>query len=138
MTEQNDAPPKPRPGRPRQTLTCGWCGDPIPLRSTGRIPKWCSETCRHRAWEQSRAAASGRAAVQVVDRVIEVEVPVEVVREVPVETVPKGSAWPPALHELALQLDRGHIYDRDLGDLAAALDAVLAALRRRSAVRRRY
>lgn len=43
---------------------CGWCHGPIPPRSRGPIPKWCSATCRHRAWEQSRAAASGRSAVQ--------------------------------------------------------------------------
>lgn len=44
------------------------------MPSRGRVPKWCSTTCRHRAWEQKRAAESGRSAVEVVDR------PVEIVR----------------------------------------------------------
>lgn len=35
---------------------------------TGRRPKWCPDTCRHRAWEQRRAVASGRAAVEVERR----------------------------------------------------------------------
>lgn len=39
--------------------TCGWCGGPITPRGRGPVPKWCSATCRHRAWEQARAAASG-------------------------------------------------------------------------------
>lgn len=43
---------------------------PIPAR--GRVPKWCSSSCRHRAWEQRRAADAGLAAVKVVDRVVEV------------------------------------------------------------------
>ena len=56
------------PRRPGQTLACGWCGSPILLPARGRTPKWCSSSCRHRAWELTRAAASGHAAIQVVDR----------------------------------------------------------------------
>jgi hypothetical protein len=52
--------------------TCGWCGGAIEIRARGRIPKWCSAACRQRAWEQSRAAASGRCAVEVVERVVRV------------------------------------------------------------------
>jgi hypothetical protein len=70
-----------------------------------RIPKWCSSSCRHRAWELTRAADSGRAAVQVVDRVVEVDRPVTVVQEVPVTTFPKGASWRAALAELAAELD---------------------------------
>jgi hypothetical protein len=64
-------------GSERRTAatTCGWCGGPITPRSRGPIPKWCSATCRHRAWEQSRAATSGRTAVQVVERRVEVVSP---------------------------------------------------------------
>ena len=53
---------------------CGWCGGFIDVKATGRIPKWCSATCRQRAWEQRRAAASGRCAVEVVQRVVRVPV----------------------------------------------------------------
>jgi hypothetical protein len=119
------------PRRPGQTLACGWCGSPILLPARGRTPKWCSSSCRHRAWELSRAAASGRAAVQVVDRVVEVDRPVTVVQEVLVATVPQGAAWPAALAQLATALDTGRIYDRDLPALAQALAGVADALDRR-------
>lgn len=133
----------PRPRRPRATwragqqLACGWCGDPIAVRSTGRIPKWCSDTCRHRAWEQSRAAASGRAAVQVVDREVEVAVPIPAVRTVEIIVPPRGPGWIPALYELARALDTGRFYDRDLPELADALGAVAQAYERRTTTTRR-
>ena len=85
------------PRRPGQTLACGWCGSLILLPARGRTPKWCSSSCRHRAWELTRAAESGRAAIQVVDRVVEVDRLVTVVQEVPVTTVPKGTEWPAPL-----------------------------------------
>src|SRR5665648_592219 len=69
------------PRRPGQTVACGWCGSPIQLPARGRTLKWCPSSCRHRAWELTRAAASGRAAVQVVDRVVEVDRLVTVVQE---------------------------------------------------------
>ena len=71
------------PRRPGQTLACGWCGSTILLPARGRIPKWCSSSCRHRAWELTRAAASGRAAVQVVDRAVEVDRPSPSLRKCP-------------------------------------------------------
>jgi hypothetical protein len=52
--------------------TCGWCHGPITPRSRGPITRWRSATGRHRAWEQSRAAASGRSAIHVVERVVTV------------------------------------------------------------------
>jgi hypothetical protein len=51
------------PRAPGGMVACGWCGATVTVPNRGRIPKWCSATCRHRAWEQRRAAASGRAAV---------------------------------------------------------------------------
>src|SRR4051812_5861865 len=83
-------------GRERRTAatTCGWCGGPITPRSRGPIPKWCSATCRHRAWEQTRAVASGRSAVEVVERRVEVRVPI----------APTRRDWPRLLGELARQL----------------------------------
>lgn len=124
----NDAP-KRSPRRPGQSLACGWCGSPILLPARGRIPKWCSSSCRHRAWELTRAAASGHAAVQVVDRVVEVDRPVA--------TAPHGPAWPAMLAQLATQLDNGRVYDRDLPALAQGLAEVAAALNRRPGSRRR-
>jgi hypothetical protein len=94
----------------------------------GRTPKWCSSSCRHRAWELTRAAASGRAAVQVVDRVVEVDRLVTVVQEAPVTTVPQGAEWPAALAQLATALEPGGYMTgtcplaQALADVADALD----------------
>src|SRR5665647_1574518 len=76
------------PRRPGQTLACGWCGSSILLPARGRTPKWCSSSCRHRAWELTRASASGLAAVHVIDRVVQVDRPVTVNESVKVEVVP--------------------------------------------------
>lgn len=115
--------------RARRTAAtdCGWCGGPITPGRRGPIPKWCSATCRHRAWEQARAAASDRSAVQVVERRVEISRPVTLTRR----------DWARLLDELARQLDDGPVYDRDLRELASALDAVLQAYRRRPYVRDR-
>ena len=69
-----------------------------------------------------------------MERVVEVEVPVTVVKEVDVEMLPKGSSWAKALTQLAEQLDRGLVYDRDLTDLARSLEAATEALSRRPLV----
>ena len=110
------------PDRRIAATTCGWCGGPITLRSRGPIPKWCSATCRHRAWEQSRAATSGRTAVHVVERRVEIRVPLE----------PTRRDWPRLLGELAGQLDDGRVYDRDLPGLGRALEPVLRSYQRRA------
>jgi hypothetical protein len=107
--------------------TCAWCGGSITPGSRGPIPKWCSAACRHRAWEQTRAAASGRAAVQVVERQVEVRVP----------AVPTPRDWAKLFDELTRQLDDGRVYDRDLAELAEALGRVLDAYNRRPYVRDR-
>jgi hypothetical protein len=83
----------------------------------------------------ARAAQFGRAAVQVVDRVVvdrvvEVDRPIPVVEQVLVS--PHGRAWPQALAEL----DAGRLDDRDLPALADALGQVLTALDRRPGWRR--
>ncbi len=113
--------------RRRAATTCGWCSGPIQPKARGRIPTWCSPACRQRAWEQSRAAAAGRAAVQVVERRVEVPTRLPLTRR----------DWPQTLHELAQQLDDGRIYDRDLSELSVALDAALEAYNRRPYVRLR-
>lgn len=111
-------------GRERRTAAtaCGWCGGPITPGSRGPIPKWCSATCRRRAWEQARAAASGLSAVELVERRVEVQIPL----------VPTRRDWPRLLGELAGQLIDGRVYDRDLPALARALQPVLEAYRRRA------
>jgi hypothetical protein len=110
------------PERRTAATTCGWCCGPITPRSRGPIPKWCSATCRHRAWEQARAAASGLSAVELVERRVEVQAPL----------VPTRRDWPRLLGELTGQLNDGRVYDRDLPGLERALQPVLEAYRRRA------
>lgn len=107
---------------------CAWCGGAIATKPRGRIPKWCSSACRQRAWEQTRAAASGHSAVQVVERVV--QVPVER------DHVPRHGEWPAVLAQLTAQLDSGRVYARDLPDLSAALTELLAAYHRHPGVHR--
>ena len=114
------------------TASCTWCGSEITVYPVGRVPKWCSNSCRHRAWEQRRAAASGLASREPVERLVEVEVPVTITETVEVEVLPNGAAWAKALTQLADQIDRGRVYDRELVDIAPALEAALAALGRRT------
>jgi hypothetical protein len=113
--------------RRRAATTCAWCGRPITPRSRGPIPKWCSATCRHRAWEQTRAATSGLVAIDVIERQVEVRV----------LAAPSRRDWPRLLAELARQLADGRIYDRDLPHLSHAIDPVLDAYRRRLHLRNR-
>jgi hypothetical protein len=110
-----------RERRPAATI-CGWCGGPITPASRGPIPKWCSATCRHRAWEQARAAASGLSAVELVERRVEVRVPL----------APTRRDWTRLLGELASQLKDGQVYDRDLPALSRALEPALQGYRRRA------
>jgi hypothetical protein len=106
--------------------TCGWCRAAITPRSRGPIPKWCSATCRHRAWEQSRAAASGRCAVEIVERVVTVPA-----RPLPVSKA-RQLGWLDVLRELATQVEQGAVYDRHLPAIDTALGDVLRAVYRRS------
>jgi len=134
--EQPGARRRSSPRAPGQVIACGWCGRDVTVPARGRVPKWCSSACRHRAWEQARAAASGRSAVQVVDRRIETVKTVTVVQhhttEVPV-------AWRPTsvpdvidiLEDLTRRVDSGRVYDRDIPTLVAAVRATVEALSRR-------
>jgi hypothetical protein len=102
-------------------VTCGWCHRAITPRSRGPIPKRCSATCRHRAWEQARAAASGCSAVEIVERVV-------IIPATPPSSAPQTRrqlAWVDLLRELAVQLEQGTVYDRHQAAIAAALDDVM-------------
>ncbi len=110
------------PERRKAAAACGWCGGPITPGSRGPIPKWCSATCRHRAWEQARAAASGLSAVELIERHVEIQVPL----------VPTRRDWPRLPGDLAGQLNDGRVYDRDLPALGRALQPVLENYRRRA------
>jgi hypothetical protein len=109
------------------SLECAWCGTGITVKTRGRTPKWCSNTCRHRAWEQTRAAQSGRAAVEIVERVVTVETTVKVADN----RLPRGQEWADQLRSLTRQLDDGRLYDRDLTAVARASVELNQALQRR-------
>lgn len=119
-----------------QAVTCSWCGTEVMVPAKGRVPKWCCTSCRHRPWEQQRAAKSGCFAVEVVERIVTVQLPTPppVPPPVPVPpaaSAPTGAAWVPLLTELARQLDTGRIYTRDLNTILPAFDQALQALNRR-------
>ena len=130
------APKRSAPRAPGQVVTCGWCGTEVPVPARGRVPKWCSSSCRHRAWDQRRAADSGRSAIEIRDRVVETTRTVTVVQhhrtEVPVPYRPQSAIeYAQVLTELTERLDTGRIYDRDLPLLTPAVTALLDAMRRR-------
>jgi len=118
-------------------LQCPWCATVFPVKPRGRVPTWCSPACRQRAWEQARAAASGRSAVTVVERIV--NTPVFTPRLVNVQQPPPDitrrspQEWADQLHELARLIDSRRVYDRDLNTLAPALSALVAAYNRRGA-----
>ena len=126
------------PRAPGQVLACGWCGGPVIVQVRGRMPKWCSSTCRSRASERRRAAADGLAAVKFVERDIERVKTVTVVqhhtRTVEVEAVRWPSAtsdWVTAIRELTRRVETGRVYDRDLEELAGAVNELVGAMVRR-------
>lgn len=45
---------------------CIECGQPLAYSGRGRRPRYCSSSCRHRAWEARRAAAEGKIAHQII------------------------------------------------------------------------
>lgn len=120
-------------------LQCPWCHTVFPVKPRGRVPTWCSAACRQRAWEQARAAASGRSAVTVLERVMERVVDRVVVEHVPVPAPPPPSSttrrtpvsWADQLNRLAELLDTGLLYDRDLDTLTPAIAALVNAYNRR-------
>lgn len=128
----------PTPGRlAGQNVTCGWCETPVRIPARGRIPKWCSSSCRHRAWEQRRAADAGLAAVEVVDRVVEVVRVEKMVEErrvgVPVVQSPRSAReWVEVLNRLEWALSTNRMDLDDLAEIEPSLARVLATYRDRS------
>lgn len=89
-----------------------WCGASTPVKGRGPLPRFCSANCRHRAWEQERAARNGRVAVVTVDRFV--------------ATYPASSmAWAEQLDRLAVDVREGRI---DGEVLIGPLDAVHGAI----------
>lgn len=111
--------------RPGQRLACGWCGAAVSVPWRGRTPKWCSQSCRTRAWAARRAVKAGDAEVRIVDR------PIEVVREV--EAGPRSvEDWSLMLRRQAKRVDDGRVYDRDLAQLLASVEELSGPIHRRA------
>ena len=112
--------------RPGQTVECGWCGRPVNVPPRGRVPSWCSSTCRHRAWEAGRAKREQAPDIKIVTRTVEVEKPVVRMIEVPMPTEPQSAKdWAAMLELFAAQLAQGRIYRRDLPTLEPAIQRVM-------------
>jgi hypothetical protein len=109
------------------TITCPWCDTTIVVKARGRTPKWCSDTCRHRAWEQQRAAESGRSAVQIVER----PVVIQHTTRIPAANPAREVEWADTLAQLTRLVDSGRVYDRDLRPIAEAAVALNNSLERR-------
>ena len=58
-------------------LRCVECGMRLFYAGVGRKPRYCSQTCRSRAWEKRRAARDGLIAQEVVERPVEVYKPID-------------------------------------------------------------
>lgn len=58
-------------------LHCVECGMRLFYAGVGRKPRYCSQTCRSRAWEKRRAARDGLIAQEVVERPVEVYKPID-------------------------------------------------------------
>ena len=115
-------PGGPRRPRPGPTLDGGWCGGVVEVPARGRVPSWCSSSCRHRAWEARRASREQQTEVRVVTRTVEVEKPVIRSVEVPVPVEPRNAdEWAAVLETFATRLAQGRIYRRDLPTLEPAV-----------------
>lgn len=83
------------------SVPCASCGVAVPVGARGPLPVWCGGTCRHRAWELSRAGAVlARTDAAVVVR--------ETV-ELPVVVAPARFEWVGMLAELARQIAAGQL-----------------------------
>ncbi len=88
------------------SIECAYCGAEVRYVGEGRRPKFCSASCRSRAWELRRAATKlGRESPmptvvrEVVERVVERE------RSVPASRVPRAVGdWVPLLEQLERQV----------------------------------
>ena len=106
---------------PGQIVECGWCGKTVPVPSRGRVPKWCSATCRNKGWQANHAPNQGP--VRVVQQRVQVPVPTSEPRNV--------GEWVELLELLATRLAQGRIYKRDLPALVPAVNRLIDVTDRR-------
>lgn len=102
-------------------MECGWCGKSVPVPSRGRVPKWCSATCRNRAWQANHAPSQGP--VRIVEQRVQIPVPRAEPRNV--------DEWCEQLELLSTRLAQGRIYARDLPALVPAINRLVDVTERR-------
>ena len=107
--------------RPDQSVECGWCGKSVRVPSRGRVPKWCSATCRNRAWQANHAPSQGP--VRVVQQRVQIPVPKSEPRNV--------GEWCEVLELLSTRLAQGRIYARDLPTLVPVINRLVDVTERR-------
>lgn len=112
VREAEFGPRRPGVRLPGQHVVCTWCGSYVAVKSRGPLPRFCSATCRHRAWEQERAARDGRVAVVAVERLV-------------VACPHDAQGWVKHLERLTSEVRRGQL---DEAELTVALDLVYAAV----------
>lgn len=100
---------------PGQVVECGWCGKNVPVPTRGRVPKWCSATCRNKGWQANHAPSRGP--VRVVQQRVRVPVPSLEPRNV--------GEWVELLDLLTARLAQGRIYTRDLPDLVPSINHLI-------------
>lgn len=85
---------------------------------TGRVPKWCSPTCRNKGWQANHAPSQGP--VRVVQQRVQ---------------VPMGTREPRNVGEwvelLSTRLAQGRVYSRDLPALVPAINRLIEVADRR-------
>jgi len=106
---------------PGQVVECGWCGKSVTIPSRGRVPKWCSATCRNKGWQANHAPTQGP--VRVVQQRVQVPAPTFEPRNV--------GEWVELLEVLATRLAQGRIYTRDLPVLVPTINRLIEVTDRR-------
>lgn len=134
--------------------TCHWCGSDIELNPRGRHRRYCSRSCRQRAYEvrtaaarqeSDRAAGTARAADEPVREVVErtvtrmhpfvagrprAETWLEPVEE-PDEDPPRARELQRTLVQVAAEIAQGRMSEREVGRVMRGVEAIRSAVDRR-------
>jgi hypothetical protein len=85
--------------RPK-TLRCLWCKEKIAVKPQGRLPAYCSHSCRQRAYERAKWQPPHLLALSKDLKRVAIQAEIrKAVEEVPRQMVSVGAAAPPRSHE---------------------------------------
>lgn len=115
---------------------CAGCGGPVRYAGTGRRPRYCSPSCRQRAWALRHAehvlSAGADPRPQVIRETVErrVEPAARPAPQPAAATPTSGREWERLLHELIGQLaDEGHKTHREHWHHRRLYNALVLAVR---------